>query len=373
MKVVHLINHLGLGGAERFVVELVKAFPRDGFDIEVLCLYRTGELAKEVKEIGIPVEVIRIPRKFGMSGYLRVFRALWERHPDILHCHLLESCWYGLPAGWFAHIPVRIAHLHNCYWNLRLKLRVFDRLAFQFANAAFGCSEAVLRFYRERMWYPRSKLHLVYNAVDPRRFTLLPRKLEVRRSLGLQEESLIVTTVASLTPQKGHEYLLKAVPKITASCPEVQFLFVGDGELRDQLKAQARELGIDSRVTFLGKRTDVPEILRASDLFVLPSLWEGLPIVLIEAGLAGLPVVASRVDGVVEVVEEGRSGLLVPPKDVEALAEGCLQLLLGNPDLRARMGREGQRIALERFSNETAAKRVAELYKDLLKAKGRWR
>lgn len=365
VRIVHLINSLNPGGGERFLVDLARQLPREGFDCRVVCLYKRGDFADEIEAGGVPVSVIGVPRQMGWEGYKRVYQVLRSLSTDIVHCHLLEACWYGLPAGWMAGVPLRIAHLQNCHWHLRLKLKLFDRFAFQFADAAFACSRAVADFYTGRMWYPVSKLHVVHNAVDPTRFEDLPRKDEAKRRLGLGEDDVILTTVASLTPQKGHQYLLQAAKEIVRRWPSTKFLFVGDGGLRDRLQGETKALGIEPWVRFLGERLNVPAILAASDIFVLPSLWEGFGLVLVEAGLAGLPVIASSVDGTIEIIQDRRNGLLVRPKDIPALVEACLELI-GNRSLRERMGKEGKRIALERFSIRQIASRVADLYGTLL-------
>jgi glycosyltransferase involved in cell wall biosynthesis len=370
IKIAQVINSLKPGGGERFLVDLLQALSHDEFQITVFCLYSKGELARELEHVGIPVnELKNIPRRVRLQGYVRLYNALKMGAFDIVHCHLLESCWYGLPAGWFAGVPIRIAHLQNCHWRLSLRARLFDRFAFAFADAAFGCSKAVLRFYQRRMWYPMSKCYLVYNGVATKRFENLPPKEEIRRALDLPQKCVIVTTVARLTPQKGHVFLLKAAREIVSKFKNVRFLLVGDGVLRTQLERHAAELGLTEHVFFLGRRTDVPQILAASDIFVLPSLWEGLPLVLVEAGLAGLPVVATRVDGVAEVVENGRSGLLVPPGDSHALAEALQTLLVEGPPLWERMGKEGRQIALQHFTMECIASQVADLYRKLLNRK----
>lgn len=368
VKIAQVINSLKPGGGERFLVDLLQAFPYGEFEFTVFCLYSKGDLACEVERIGIPVKVLGVPRKIGLKGYIRLYNALKMSTFDIVHCHLLESCWYGLPAGWFAGVPIRIAHLQNCHWRLSLRARLFDRFAFAFADAGFGCSKAVLRFYQKHMWYPMSKCYLVYNGVVTKRFENLPSKEEIRRILGLSQEYIIITTVARLVPQKGHVFLLEAAREIVSKFKNVRFLLVGDGGLRAQLECRVSSLGLAEYVFFLGQRTDVPQILAASDIFVLPSLWEGLGLVLVEAGLAGLPVVATRVDGIVEVVEDGRSGFLVPPGDSRALAE-ALQALLGDAVLRERMGKEGRTIALQRFTMERIASQVAGLYRELLERK----
>ncbi len=365
IRVAHIVNSLKPGGGERFLVDLLQVVPRDQFEFTVFCLYSKGDLASEVEHMGIPVSVLDIPRRVGLKGYVKLWDVLRKGVFDIVHCHLLESCWYGLPTGWFLRVPVRIVHLQNCHWQLSFRARLFDRFSFSFATAAFGCSNAVLRFYQKYMWYPKSKCYLIYNGVNTKRFENLPSKEDARRSLGLPQECLIVTTVARLVPQKGHRSLLEAAKNIVSKYKSVRFVLVGDGGLRTQLEYLSNILGISDYVVFLGKRTDVPQILAASDVFVLPSLWEGLPLVLVEAGLARLPVVATRVDGIMEVVEDGRNGLLVPPGDAHTLAE-AIWTLLKNPALRQQMGEEGRAIALQRFTMERIASQVADLYRKLL-------
>jgi len=365
ITVAYLINSLAPGGAERFLVDLIKHLPKQRVEPVVLCLYREGEFAKELESVGVPIQVIGVPRKFGFGGYRLVFRAIRQARPDILHCHLLEGCWYGLPSGWLARVPIRIAHLQNCHWYLPLKLRLFDRFVFQFGHAALGCSKAVLKFYKEKMRYPEQKLYLVYNGIDVNRFKDLPSKNEARQLLGLQQDEIVVATVASLTPQKGHEFLIRAIPKIVAAFPRVRFLFVGDGVLRSDLEFLANNLGVREHIQFMGKRFDVPKILAASDIFVLPSLWEGFGIALVEAGLSGIPAVASRIDGIVEVIEDGKSGILVPPKDTEALAEAILTLIQ-RPDLRHQMGRVAREVCLARFDISAIARYVLSIYEELL-------
>ena len=160
---------------------------------------------------------------------------------------------------------IRIAHLQNCHWRLSLRAQLFDRFAFIFATAAFGCSEAVLRFYQKCMWYPKSKCYLVYNGVAANRFESLPSKEEARRALDLPQSCVIVTTVARLVPQKGHAFLLEAAKEVATKFKDVRFLLVGDGGLRAQLEQRASALGLAEHVFFLGQRTDMPQILAASD------------------------------------------------------------------------------------------------------------
>jgi len=219
------------------------------------------------------------------------------------------------------------------------------------------------------MWYPASKLNLVYNSADVDRFKTLPDKNEAKHDLGLPNKVLVIATVASLTPQKGHKYLLEAAREIISKYPDVRFLLVGDGELKEQLRDLRDKWKLRPQVIFLGARLDIPKILAAADIFVLPSLWEGLGLVLVEAGLAGLPVVASKVDGIVEVIQDGHSGFLVPPKDANALAK-AIQALVEEPRLRREMGESGRRVASACFDIKKIIPQITALYNGLLEKTG---
>lgn len=368
MKVIHIVNSLKIGGAEMFLTNLSNHLKSLGIDVHVCCLFNKGPLINRLKTNDIPVKCLYISRKPRMNNLYRVFLTLRFDAFDIVHCHLPEASWYGALAGWLARIPVRIVHLQNTHWYWKLKLRVFDRLLFKFADAAFSCSKAVLNFYTERVWYPKDKLYLVYNSIDPQQFVQLPDRATVRSRLGLDHEHLILTTVASLTPQKGHINLLQSFRNIVAIYPNTRLVLVGEGPLRCELQEVVRSLGLERWVYWFGERLDVPEILQASDIFILPSLWEGLPMVLVEASFVGLPVVASNVGGIPEVIEDGGSGFLVPPGDIDSLTWACIRLI-ENPELRRKMGERGKTIAYSKFNIRRTALHVVELYEFFLNKK----
>jgi glycosyltransferase involved in cell wall biosynthesis len=264
-------------------------------------------------------------------------------------------------------VPVRIAHLQNCYWDWSMKLRLLDRAASIFAIKALACSDAVRHFYQKELYYPAAKLEVVYNSVDLERFQALPGRPEARHLLGLPQDALIVICVAFLDEQKGHRYLLEAMLKVRVAFPETLLLLVGDGSLCQNLAREVEDKQLTSTVRFLGRRTDIPLILAASDLFVLPSLWEGLPLVLTEAGAIGLPVVATHVDGIPEVIKDGATGLLVPPANSERLAEAILTLLY-DPARRLEMGKRARQLMREQFSISQIARDMEFLYCELLGA-----
>jgi glycosyltransferase involved in cell wall biosynthesis len=363
IRVLHLINSLDLGGGERFAVDVIRRFNRKDFDPYVVCLYRAGELRDHLSALEIPVRVLALDRKLKPSSMRKVLNVLREVQPQVVHTHLPESCWYGLPAAWRAHVPVRIGHVQNTHRRWSNKVRLLDRVASSFATGIIACSEAVRSFCEGEIRYRPGKTRVIHNAVDVRRFVELPSPEEARRALGLPQDSAILVCVASLTTQKGHESLLIAMARILAAFPATTLVLVGEGPCRSSLTQLASELGLSGSIRFLGARTDIPIILAASDLFVLPSLWEGFGLVLAEAGAAGLPVVATRVDGILEVIEEGKTGFLVKPNKPRELADAVVALLENRERARVMGMRARERVG-ERFDIDAAVRKVEDLYRE---------
>jgi glycosyltransferase involved in cell wall biosynthesis len=210
----------------------------------------------------------------------------------------------------------------------------------------------------------------IYNGVDVTRFPVasVQATAQARRAIGMPVGVPLVGSLGRLHPQKGFSDLLTAFAQVRQRVSSVRLFVAGDGELRDDLEAQARSLGIAAAVTFAGVRADVSEILAALDVFVLPSLWEGMPNAVLEAMAAGLPVVATAVGGTPEVVVDRVTGLLVPPQDPGALAR-AIERLLRDPGLRRTMGRAGRRRVERHFHIQETVRQVQDLYEALLRDK----
>jgi glycosyltransferase involved in cell wall biosynthesis len=365
IRVVHVINSLGLGGAERFAHDLITKLDSSLFQVHVVCLYRAGVLAESLQALGVPVQVLELERQVRPKNWLVVYQVLKRLAPNLVHAHLPESCWYALPSARLAGVPVRIGHLQNVHAYWRLKLRLFDRTTSIFANKALACSEAVRHFYENEIYYPAAKLEVIYNSVNIDRFQDLPGRCEARDLLGLPQDASILICIASLEEQKGHRYLIQAMPRVQAAFPQAQLLLVGDGSLRQTLQKYVADKGLGPTVHFMGRRNDIPTLLAAGDLFVLPSLWEGLGLVLAEAGATGLPAVATHVDGIPEIIRDGVTGLLVPPANSELLAEAIIAVLHDRPR-RLKMGKQARALVKEQFSMNKVADRMEGLYLSLL-------
>lgn len=385
--VMHIISDLNIGGGQAVVRTLVVELARQGVRA-VVCTFQDGPLRAEIEQAGIPVEilpdrradVLALPRFMAdMRRILRQLSALIKRYDvQIAQTHLLGSLDFlvlmlrwtnpGVTVFWTFHsanFMLRQEHLARHRWLLGPK-RFLHRLLYRLAACWVGGFVAVSEQVGDALLQTfgpgiRSKIHVLPNGVDTERYGVTVDRVAVRRALGLPPDSRVLIQVGTLKPVKGHTYTLAALAALAERYPDLHALFVGDGELRADLEAQAAVLGLTERVHFLGNRSDVPALLAASDLFVLPSLWEGLSMALLEAMAAGLPVVVSAVSGAVQVVIPNETGYLFPPGDVPAMVE-AIEKVLSDPAQSYVVGEAGRRHVLAHFSAQKQARDHIALY-----------
>lgn len=366
---LHLIEDLGAGGAERLLHVNLSHIDRHRFDNSVCHLYdRALHWRQPLLDLGYPVVSLglrstrQIPR-----GVLRLLRHL-QRHPvDLIHTHLYGANLVGRIAGVIRRVPV-VSSLHNPdYDPLILQdnpgmspmkmtvLRWLDRLSCELSRPEFvAVSDYVAHSAGQFLGVPRHRIHVIYNPIDVGAFTrsseITQRAAARRAELGLEADDPVLVCIARIDPQKGLRYLIEAMPILVEKFPRVTALFLGSGSesLRAELIARARSLGVTPRVHFLGSVADIRPYLEMCDVFVLPSLYEGMGIVLVEAMAMERACVATRASAIPEVVRDEHSGLLVAPAQSGELG-AAIQRLLGDPALRSRMGAEGRRLAWERF------------------------
>jgi glycosyltransferase involved in cell wall biosynthesis len=356
-----------LGGAEQALLMLIEALDRTEW--EPVLLLEAGPGVEAVSEparaLGVPVHLVP-PLPLGLAGARRVpgfTRLLRSERPDVFHAHLSWplAAKYGLVSALLARVPAVVATVQlipemELDRSSRLQLRAIARRT--------GCSIAVSRDIAAelvtRFGWPAERIEVVHNAVDLDRFRAAeaPR---LRTELTGGEDRPVVLTAARLDEQKGHPVLFRAA----AELPEALFVLAGEGPRRAALQELAAELGIADRVLFLGHRTDIPELLAASDVFALPSLYEGSSLAVLEAMAAGRAVVSSAIGGTDELLTDGEDGLLVAPGDSPALA-AALRRLLGDGELRAELGRAARARAERDFSRGAMEGRVTAIYRRLL-------
>ena len=370
LKILLLVTLSEWGGAQH-VVFLIAQHLRSDYDVTVACA-PGGALIERLREEGVrAVEVPELARNLNPWRDLRAFYKLysWMRRErfDLVHTHSTKAGLLGRVAARLAAVPVVLFTAHGwafaegrAYWKRRL-LAHAERLAARVTAKIICVSEHDRELaLRWRVAKP-GQLLVVHNGIDPHSF-LAADGSPVREELRLGKDP-VVTFVGRLAPPKDPLTLLEAIRIL----PEGRVLLIGDGELRPQIERFVQERSLPGRVVMAGFRSDIPEVLAASDVFVLSSRWEGLPLTVIEAMMAGLPVVAARVGGIPELVEDGETGFLVPPSDPEALAE-ALQRLLEDEGLRRRMGEAGREKALRGFTLERMLAQIQRVYEELLQS-----
>jgi glycosyltransferase involved in cell wall biosynthesis len=364
IRVVYLAHTFQVGGAEEMVLNLVRHLPAR-FEPMVCCIHELGPIGAEIRDSGTSISVLGLnPGLRRPWDVTRIRRYLRESRPQIVHTFLLTASIYGRLAAMLARVPIVIGTEVNIYERKRPSHALAERLLMAGTDRVVASAESVRQFYIRQVHADPAKVEVIYNAVDWAQLRTTKSREEMRRSLNLPCNQPVAGIVARLTEQKGHTYLFDALAQ-TPALEALHLLVVGDGELRDSLRRRVEQLGLSSRVHFAGARRDLGDLLNAVDLFVLPSLWEGLPLSLVLAMGAGLPVVATRVAGLPEVVEHERTGLLVPPADAAALGL-ALARMVGDPASAQRMAAAGRDAVLPKFGVDGYVASVVALYDRLL-------
>jgi len=367
-RVLLLVTLAEWGGAQHIVSRLARCFDAR-YTLSVACA-PDGELVTRLLDQGIRVvtipEFVRNPHPWrDVLALWRLLRIMRRERFDLVHAHGTKAGLLGRLAARIAHVPVVLFTAHGwaftegrADWKRRL-LALVERVAARWSTRIVCVSAHDRRLAQEFGVGGQTQLVVIRNGIN----ALPPPRGDgdaVRRSLGVKEPPLIVS-VGRLASQKDPMTLLRAAQRLTAGT----VMLVGDGPLRAAADRFVREHGLQDRVVMPGMRTDVARILGVADVFALASRWEGLPLAIIEAMMAGLPVVATRVGGVPELVDDGVTGLIVPPGDSDALAS-ALKRLMGDPELRRRMGQAGRERALRYFAEDRMTSETEKLYEDLL-------
>jgi len=353
-----------VGGAEEMVLNLVRHLPKR-FEPLVCCIHAAGPIGEEIARTGTPVAVLGLnPGLRRPWDVARIQRYLSEAHPQIVHTFLLTASLYGRLAAMLARVPIVIGTEVNIYQNKRGSHAIAERLLMAGTDRVVVSAESVREFYIRQVHADPAKVEVIYNAVDWSQLQTTSTRDQMRASLGIPSAAPVAGIIARLTEQKGHRHLFEALATVPA-LHGVHLLVVGDGDLRDTLRAHIEALGLSSRVQMLGARRDLGNVLAAMDVFVLPSLWEGLPLSLVLAMGAQVPVVATAVAGIPEVVDDGRTGLLVPPGDSAALGRALVRLF-GDAGLRQQLARDARASVLPRFGVDGYVTAITRLYDRLL-------
>jgi glycosyltransferase involved in cell wall biosynthesis len=367
LNVLQLIPTLDRSGAEKQMALLARGLPRERFRVEVATLTRLGPLEAELREAGVPVTAIGKQFKLDPMALGRLVRFLRARRFDVLQTWIFAANTYGRVAAGLARVPVVVtAEMAVDLWKSPRELAV-DRFLARWTDRVVGNSRAVVAFYRQH-GLPERRLALIPSGIGDEEPPAVDRAA-LRAEFGWPGDAPLLLFAGRLAAQKGIDDLVTAIDLVQYVLPELRVLIVGDGPLRAPLEETARAFRLDGMVRFTGHRDDVPRLLAAADLLVLPSLYEGLPNVVLEAMRFAKPVVATAAPGTTEVVDDGRTGLLVPVHDPPALAQ-AIRTVLRDPALARRLGDAGRARVVAEFRAATMIERFAALYEELARAKG---
>lgn len=366
IRIGFVVEGLDVGGTELSLMKWLRHCDRRKFEPLVFA-FRGGVLENELKVLGIPVSVIEKRAAFDAAFFGRLVSEFKKARLQLVHCRNgIPAICYGVVAARLAGLVV-VSSIHGrthylqrglrttlWFWVLRWNHRVI--------TVTEGIKKEIARLAR----ISEKKIRVIHNGIDIDGGELFMNRADLRRETGVNEHDFVIGSVGNLRPIKGHKYLVEAFAVVKKRLASAKLVLVGKGEEEDNLRRQASELGVADAVIFLGFRTDASKLIRAFDVFVLPSLSEGFPNVVLEAAAAKVPIVASRVGGMEEILTAEESGLLVEPKSAEEIAGQIRRLAMDKP-LVSRLTERAYRTVVERFGMARMLARYDEEYESLRK------
>ncbi len=374
-KILYVIDNLEFGGGERVFSQLINRLPRERYKIMVACL-PTGVFVEKIKESGALIKPVDMRNRSNFKVILQLRGLMKDQNIDIVHSQGARADFFARMAAMLARVPVVFSTVPMTVEGFdvnpikKLIYILLNRFSERFVDRFMVVSDALKKMMIEKHKIEPQKVVKIYNGIEKDDYVIADDEIMCirtgfRNKSGLEEDTPVIGIIGRLVWQKGIEHFIEVIPEILKEFKEARFFIVGDGPLENKLKAASKKLKIDDKISFTGFRSDIKDILASIDIFVMPSLLEGLPMILLEAMAMGKPIVATNIDGINEVVENGKTGLLVPPKAPEALSEAIVNLLI-HRDQACQMGINARRVVEERFGVDIMIRKVEEVYEELL-------
>lgn len=360
------IHNLGPGGAERHLLNVLKNLERSLFRPYVCCLDKYGEFVPPIEKMGIEVSDLSVKSLYSphaVRGLIKLVYYLRNNRIQIVHNLLFKSIVIGTLAARIAGVAVIINSRRDMGWALNSRQRFLLNLTNRCTDKIIAVCEAVKKRSLEVENISEEKIAVIYNGIDTNDFSPQPslKTNALRSKFKIPANSRVVGTITHLTKVKGNEYLVRAAPLVLKRFPHTRFLIVGDGDQKHALSSLAVKIGVKDRLIFTGQRNDITDILGLMHIYVCPSFSEGMSNSILEAMAMGKPVIATDVGGNRELVENGRNGLLVRPKNEFALARSMIELI-SQPERMAKMGIESRRMTIRKFQPSTMIDQLMQLY-----------
>ena len=363
-----------MGGAERQIYELAKALDKDKFNITIASLECVGQAPRHLIEgIGCRFVDFKVKRIYGLSGFtqgIRFWRFLRREKIHILQTYHFSSDIWGTFLAHLAGVRSIISNRRDMgFWRTKRHVAAYKWVN-RWVHKIIAVSESIKHLVTSEEGVPGEKIEVIYNGINLHDTWHMTHDICSREKLGIKKDDVVIMHVANLTPVKGHAHLLQAMARLLPECPKAKLILVGEGPLRGELTELVEQLNLTDNVVFLGKREDARQLLNMADICVLPSLSEGMSNSILEYMAAGKPVVAARVGGNPELVDDGRTGILVDKENSEQLAR-AIESLMNSPHKRVEMGKNGYEKVKEKFSMSTMVSAYTDLFMNMTRKKKR--
>ena len=354
-----------IGGAERTILYLIRALSRQKYRITVLTLTGPDDLVERATALGIEAHNLKLKSPWQVYRLIRLL-PIFRRRYKVLYSFLFHANVVGRILGRFYGVPIIVSGQRNVEVERRLWRKWLDTLTANWlADVVVGNSQAIADWLLEQ-GVSGAKIQVIMNGVDVDELKRSPDEIQrVRINLQVPKDATMVSTVAHFSRKKGHRYLIEAAKLLSRQEKQIVYVLVGDGRSRQAIEEFARSLEVDGLIRFVGSVREPAAIVAASDFFVLPSLWEGMPNAVMEAMALGKAVIATRVGGVPELVAHNESGILVPPGDAEALAR-AIEDLIDNPVKRERLAGCARQLVADKFRLEHTVEQTENLFETLI-------
>lgn len=374
-KILYIHPTLETGGAEEIRFLTLKYATRDKQNIKVLCIQKKGAVAEKIENLGYEVICLdKSSKPYDLLATFKLFMYLIKNKFDIVQTSLFEANFHGRIAAKLAGVPVIISEEHSEHYqynSFKFKAHIYlDKFLSMFTDKIICCSEKMMYSISKKENISMNKLIPIVNAIDFKKFENVKNRTFVRKSINLDNSNILIGNIASLSPRKGQDCLIRAFSKIHRIFPSSKLVIVGREHIKtkDKLCDIVCELRLADDVIFLGERQDIPDLLNAMDIFVLSSVHEGLPLSIVEAMYMGVPVISTDTGGVSEIISNGVNGILVSPGDPDSLSDAIADLL-NNSEKSRLLAKSAKDIVSSKFDPNIYINKLNSLYEEILKKK----
>lgn len=355
--ILHLIKSLDSGGCENM---LLRTLPlTNSFDHILITLNKEGELAKQFKTKGFKVININQKSLFSFTSYSYLIKIITKYRPNIIITYLFHADIIGrLIIQTFTRYRT-IPYLRTTYNYEKYRIvRFIEKLTKYFVKQYLANSEAVKNYYIEKIGVSKEKITVIPNGVDVSYYENIPKDGDLRKELGINPREIVIACVANLHINKGHKYLLEAFEDVYKEKKNLKLLLVGDGDNRENLKKQTKNYLSKNNILFLGKRSDVPQLLKIADIFILPTLFEGMSNAILEAMASGLPIITTNIPENRELLQNNKTGILISPKNSHKISQS-INFLIDSPGLAKKLGETARIEVKQKFNIRKTAARLS--------------